>query len=203
MKKGEVQGMNMNRHPELDDSLLLDAEYHLRTGGVNWAIALGRHDIQHGAVVLLFSRRTAAVLIVLGGVIPHVPLHFPPNSAPNFHIHTPTVTCDRHYGDVLDGTIKDAINRDRAYTGDNSSRQQPPTVVQDLQDLADAALRAEEGQIATIKLSSSTSIQWESFLSGKRIIVDYTFGGLNAKTLKLAPQRLCSLGRPWNGFCGP
>jgi hypothetical protein len=84
--------MNMNCHPELDDSLLLDVEYHMRTGGVNWAIALGRHDIQHSAVLLLFSRRRTAVIIV-GGVIPHISLHFPPNSAPNFHPHTPTVTC--------------------------------------------------------------------------------------------------------------
>jgi hypothetical protein len=53
MKNNNREGMNMNCHPELDDSLLvtllvLDAEYHLRTAGrVNWAIALGRHDIQH------------------------------------------------------------------------------------------------------------------------------------------------------------
>jgi hypothetical protein len=44
--------MNMNCHSELDDeSQLVDAEgvahYHMMTGSVNWAIALGRHDIQH------------------------------------------------------------------------------------------------------------------------------------------------------------
>jgi glycerophosphoryl diester phosphodiesterase len=44
--------MNMNCHSGLDESQLEDAEgvahYHIMTGSVNWAIALGRHDdIQH------------------------------------------------------------------------------------------------------------------------------------------------------------
>jgi hypothetical protein len=44
--------MNMNSHSKLDESQLVDAEgvlahYQMMTGSVNWAIALGRHDIQH------------------------------------------------------------------------------------------------------------------------------------------------------------
>jgi hypothetical protein len=49
--------MNMNCHSELDYSQLVDAEgiahYHMMTGSVNWAIALGRHDIQHAVSALL------------------------------------------------------------------------------------------------------------------------------------------------------
>jgi hypothetical protein len=47
----------MNCHSELDESQLVDAEgiahYHMMTGSVNWAIALGRHDIQHAVSTLL------------------------------------------------------------------------------------------------------------------------------------------------------
>jgi hypothetical protein len=52
--------MKMNCHSELDDELqLVDAEgaahYHMMTGSVNWAIALGRHDIQHAVSAPLIS----------------------------------------------------------------------------------------------------------------------------------------------------
>jgi hypothetical protein len=65
-----MKGMNMNCHPELDDSLMVDAEYHLRAGRVNWAIALGRHDIQHAV-------STGVLLILLGGRVVIGAVHFP------------------------------------------------------------------------------------------------------------------------------
>jgi hypothetical protein len=71
MKKGK--GMNINSHPELDGSLMVpvDAEYHLRTGRVSWAIALGRHDIQHavstgGAVILKVVLVLHSSIVVAG-----------------------------------------------------------------------------------------------------------------------------------------
>jgi hypothetical protein len=49
--------MNMNCHSQLDESQLIDAKgvahHHMMTGSVNWAIALGRHDIQHAVPALL------------------------------------------------------------------------------------------------------------------------------------------------------
>jgi hypothetical protein len=54
--------MNMNCRSELDEAssqlVVVDAEgaahYHMMTGSVNWAIALGRHDIQHAVSALSY-----------------------------------------------------------------------------------------------------------------------------------------------------
>jgi hypothetical protein len=57
--------MNMNCLSELDESQLVDAEgvahYHMMTGTVNWAIALGRYNILH-AVSALSNEHTLIVL---------------------------------------------------------------------------------------------------------------------------------------------
>jgi hypothetical protein len=56
----------------------------------------------------------------------------------------------------LDANIKEAVNRDRAYTLPAITAANNNLQLLDLQDLADAALRAEEAQIATIKLTRRT-----------------------------------------------
>jgi hypothetical protein len=60
----------MNCHSELDESQLVDgaegvAHYHIMvTGSVNWAIALGRHDIQHAVSAFLHSPTSTCPTIV-------------------------------------------------------------------------------------------------------------------------------------------
>jgi hypothetical protein len=70
----------MNFHSELDDSPTVDAKgvgyYHTMTGSLNWAIALGRHDIQH-AVSALSEKQAghigAPVVMTISGYLKYFP----------------------------------------------------------------------------------------------------------------------------------
>jgi hypothetical protein len=53
---------------ELNLLVVVDAEYHhLHVGRMGWAIALGRHDIQHICTALLFSSITDGAAPILQG----------------------------------------------------------------------------------------------------------------------------------------